>query len=203
MELSRRRFLAATGTGGLVSFLELELGPTVAYTDEKISALRGDRITTTICPYCAVGCGVLVMSQKDEQGQSVVVQTEGDPNHPINEGALCPKGASIYQLSSNNPNRLRGVLHRAPGAKEFDPEPMPWSEAAKRIAALIKRTRDARRRTDGFDGFTEKDAEGRVVNRTTAIASVGSAALDNEECWLYQKMLRAMGLVYIEHQARI
>jgi formate dehydrogenase major subunit len=85
------------------------------------------------------------------------------------------------------------VLYRAPGSSEF--EEKDWDWAAKTIAARIKKTRDAY--------FTEKNAKGQVVNRTTAIASVGSAALDGEECWLYQKMLRSMGLVYIEHQARI
>lgn len=195
MQITRRRFLAATGTasaGGLFGFLGLDLSPTVTYASQRIADLQSSRITTTICPYCAVGCGALVMAKDNGEGQSVVVNVEGDPDHPINEGTLCPKGASLYQMA-NNDKRLREVLYRAPGEKGF--KAIDWTTAARRIAALIKKTRDA--------SFTEKNAKQEVVNRTTAIASVGSAALDNEECWLYQKLLRAMGLVYIEHQARI
>ncbi|MBN2475182.1 MAG: twin-arginine translocation signal domain-containing protein [Pirellulales bacterium] len=195
MRMTRRNFLGtagATGAGGILGFLGLDLSPSVAYASAKVEAVRTSKITTTVCPYCAVGCGALVMAKSDGNGRSVVVNVEGDPDHPINEGALCPKGASLYQMA-NNEKRLKQVLYRAPGQSAFTP--IDWTTAAKKIAARIKKTRDA--------SFTEKDAAGQVVNRTTAIASVGSAALDNEECWLYQKLLRAMGLVYIEHQARI
>jgi formate dehydrogenase major subunit len=165
--------------------------PTVAYANEMAAAVRRSRITTTICPYCAVGCGALVMSEKRD-GKSVVVNVEGDPDHPISEGTLCPKGASLYQLA-NNENRLRKVLYRPPGAAEY--EEKEWSWAAREIARRIKSTRDAT--------FTARNAKGEVVNRTTGIASLGSAALDNEECWLFQKFQRALGMVYVEHQARI
>ncbi len=195
MEMSRRRFLAATGTAGTGSalgFLGLDLRATVAYASAGSEAVQRSTITTTICPFCAVGCGLLVMSAKDASGKTVVVNVEGDPDHPINEGTLCAKGASLYQLA-NNRKRLRKMLYRAPGATEFQQK--DWTWAARQIARRIKKTRD--------ETFVEKNAHGEVVNRTTGIASVGSAALDNEECWLYQKLLRAMGLVYIEHQARI
>jgi len=198
MKLTRRKLLAAgsaTGVGGLLGFLGLDLSPAVAYACEKILDLQSSRITTTICPYCAVGCGALVISQRNEAGNWIVVSAEGDPDHPINEGSLCPKGASLCQLAANNPNRLRKVLYRAPGATAFSE--IDWATAARQIAQRIKQTRDAE------GGFTRFNAKGQAVNRATAIASVGSAALDNEECWLYQKLLRAMGLVYIEHQARL
>ncbi len=194
MEVTRRKFLIAgptAATGGLLGFLGLDLNRTVAYASEKSAAVKRGRITTTICPYCAVGCGLLVMSRR-KNGKRVVINVEGDPDHPINEDTLCPKGAALYQMA-NNERRLRKVLYRAPGATEFQEKDWDW--AARRIAQRIKSTRDAT--------FTERNAEGQTVNRTTAIASVGSAALDNEECWLYQKFLRSIGLVYIEHQARI
>ena len=194
MEMTRRKFLTAGGTaatGGLLGFLGLDLNRTVAYASEKSAAVKRGRITTTICPYCAVGCGLLVTSRQ-KNGRRVVIHVEGDPDHPINEGTLCPKGAALSQMA-NNERRLRKVLYRAPGAMEF--EEKDWDWAARRIAQRIKSTRD--------DTFTERNAEGQTVNRTTAIASVGSAALDNEECWLFQKFLRSLGLVYIEHQARI
>ena len=192
MRLTRREFVAASGAAGAGGLLGLGPGPTVAYARENTLDVKNSRISTTICPYCAVGCGALVFSQRDRQGKRVVVNIEGDPDHPINEGVLCPKGVSLYQLA-NNEERLRKVLYRAPRAKGF--VEIDFSTAAKQIARRIKRTRDA--------GFTKTNARGQAVNRTTAIASVGSAALDNEECWLYQKLLRALGLVYIEHQARL
>ena len=194
MKISRRGFLTtagATGGGGLLALHGLD--PGVAEADEGAMSrdLSRCRISTTICPYCAVGCGMLVMSET-RNGKRVVVNVEGDPDHPINEGSLCPKGASLYQLA-NNDHRLTKVLYRAPGSARF--EEKDWKWAAREIALRIKRTRD--------ETFAHKNAEGQVVNRTTAVASVGSAALDNEECWLLQKLLRSIGLVYIEHQARI
>ncbi len=188
--VTRRSFLGG-GLTASASALGFDLAPTVAHARETAKALRRLRITTTICPYCSVGCGALVMSEMRD-GMSVAVSVEGDPEHPINAGRLCPEGASLYHLA-NNENRLRKVLYRAPGAAAFVERDWDW--AIREIARRIKSTRDA--------SFTPTNANGQVVNRTTAIASVGSAALDNEECWLLQKLLRSLGLVYIEHQARI
>jgi len=188
MELTRRGFLATTGAG-IGSSLALLVGsPGKAYGEatEEFKIARTME-TTTICPYCAVGCGIIVHSRDNK-----VVNTEGDPEHPINEGTLCPKGGSLYQLAQNE-KRLQKVLYRAPGAADF--KEMEWDWAAKEIAKRIKKTRD--------DTFAQTNSQGQLVNRTTGIASVGSAALDNEECWLYQAFLRSLGLVYIEHQARI
>ncbi|MCK4871093.1 MAG: twin-arginine translocation signal domain-containing protein [Phycisphaerales bacterium] len=192
MELTRRTFLSgAVGAGGLLGFLGLDMRPTVAYASKMAQAVKHSRITTTICPYCGVGCGAIVMSEVVD-GKRKVINVEGDPDHPINEGTLCPKGASLYQMA-NGEKRLTKVLYRAPKAKEFVEKSWDW--AATEIAKRIKKTRD--------ESFELRNAAGQAVNRTNAIASVGSAALDNEECWLYQLFLRAMGLVQIEHQARI
>lgn len=147
--------------------------------------------TTTICPYCGCGCG-LIVTAADVDGENKVVNTEGDPDHPINEGALCSKGQALYQVS-NNERRLTKVLHRAPGAADWDE--VSWDDALTAIAAKVKATRDAT--------FEETDGEGRTVNRTEGIGLMGSAALDNEECYALRKMATALGLVFIEHQARI
>jgi formate dehydrogenase major subunit len=146
--------------------------------------------TITICPYCAVGCGAIVHTSKKGDGR--VINIEGDPDHVINRGTLCSKGAALSGLSENE-NRLLQPMYRAPYAKEW--KPVSWDRALTEIAERVKKTRDAT--------FTKKNDKGQVVNRTTDIVSVGSAALDNEECWIYQALMRALGLVYIEHQARI
>ena len=121
-----------------------------------------------------------------------VIQIEGDPEHPFNLGSLCPKGASVMQLV-NSDKRVTKPRYRAPGSSEW--KDVEWSWAIDEIAKRVKKARDA--------SFVEKNDKGQTVNRTNALASVGSAALDNEECYLYQKWLRSLGLVAIEHQARI
>jgi len=188
MEISRRSFLAATGgTGGsaLLGFLGLDLRPSVAYASQAVPK-RG-KIFTTICPYCGVGCGLIV-----EVRDGTVVNIEGDPDHPINEGSLCSKGASLYQIHHND-RRLRTVGYRKPGSDQW--ETLSWDTAMKMIAERVKKTRD--------ETWLEKDDRGRTVNRADGIACLGGAALDTEECYLLVKAMRTMGLVWIEHQARI
>ncbi len=190
MKISRREFLKASGVGVSGVFLFGALNPDVAKAKPHkflpLSKQIGEK--TTICPYDASGCGFIVASENGK-----VVNIEGDPDHPINRGAACAKGASLRQLSADNPRRLSKVLYRAPGGTEWQDKSWDW--ALDRIASNIKKTRDT--------NWREKDDEGYQVNRTEAIASVGGAALDNEECYLLVKMLRSLGLVYIEHQARI
>lgn len=191
MDVTRRTFIQITGAtaaGFAVSGLGFDLTPVKAHA--QMLKTKYARETTTICPYCAVGCGAIVHTSK--RGDGRVINIEGDPDHVINRGSLCSKGASLKQLSENV-NRITEPMYRAPGAKKW--QQVSWDWALSEIAQRVKKDRDAT--------FTSKNAKGQVVNRTTAIASVGSAALDNEECWLYQAMLRAMGLVYVEHQARI
>ena len=185
MELTRRQFLKLSGASSL-------LAATGRYPISAVSPARRARVrwtteTATICPYCAVGCGIIVGSRDGK-----VVNTEGDPDHPINGGALCSKGSALRQLI-NSERRITTPLYRAPGATEW--QPVEWEWALDQIARRVKQTRDAH--------WIETDGKGRLVRRTEAIASVGSAALDNEECILLVKALRSLGLVYIEHQARI
>jgi formate dehydrogenase major subunit len=189
MRMTRRTFLkvsGATAAGTVVGGLGFDLSPIEAYAQEL--RIKGAKETTSICCYCSVGCGIIVHT--DSKGK--VINAEGDPDHPISEGALCAKGASSYQIAVNE-NRLKKVRYRAPFSNAW--KEVSWEWAFDKIAANIKKSRDA--------SFVQNNADGRVVNRTQGIASVGSAALDNEECWLYAKFLRSLGLIYIEHQARI
>ena len=192
MNVTRRDFIKITGAtaAGLAvsGSLGFDLSPVKAHA--QMLKTRYAKETTTICCYCGVGCGAIVHTSKKGDGR--VINIEGDPDHVINRGALCSKRAALAGLVENE-NRLLKPMYRAPYAKEW--QEVSWEWAIDRIARRVKATRDA--------SFTATNAAGQTVNRTTAIASVGSAALDNEECWIYQAMLRSLGLVYIEHQARI
>ncbi len=184
MKVSRRKFLGATALGGaLASGLKPEEVQAAAIPKTGIA---GAVDTTTICPYCAVGCGLIV-----QQKNGKIVNVEGDSDHPINEGALCSKGSALSQVA-NNPRRLKNVLYRAPGSGSW--EEKSWSWALPRIAQNIKKTRD--------QTFL-KTEKGQTVNRTEGIACLGGAALDNEECYLLSKFMRGVGITYLEHQARI
>jgi formate dehydrogenase major subunit len=178
----------ATAAGLAVSGLGFDLSPVRSHA--QMLKTKYAKETITICPYCAVGCGAIVHTGKKGDGR--VINIEGDPDHVINRGTLCSKGAALSGLSENE-NRLLQPMYRAPYAKEW--KPVSWDRALTEIVERVKKTRDAT--------FTKKNDKGQVVNRTTDIVSVGSAALDNEECWIYQALMRALGLVYIEHQARI
>jgi len=166
----------------------MDLRPVRSYA--QTLKIRYAEETITICPYCAVGCGIIAHTSRGAGGK--IINTEGDPDHPINEGALCAKGAALSQLT-NNKHRITSPMIRKPGESEW--RKVSWEYALAQIAQRIKKTRD--------ETFTLRNAKGQAVNHTTGIAHVGSAALDNEECWLIQAVMRAMGLVYIEHQARI
>jgi len=190
MELSRRDFLKASGAGVGGVFLLRLLDSDVALASAPRSIPLKKRVgeKTTICPYDGSGCGFLVTA---ENGR--VVNIEGDPDHPVNRGAACAKGGTLRQMSADNPWRLRDVLYRRPGGMEF--EKVSWDWAIDEIARRIKTTRDA--------AFIEKDGKGNIVNRTETIANIGGAALDNEECYLLVKLARSLGIVYLEHQARL
>ena len=191
MKISRRDFLKASGAFASVVALGFDVSPVNAQVQEL--RIKSAKATPTICPYCSAGCGMLVHT--DAQGR--VLFTEGDPDHPINEGGACSKGASVMQLNSIkvgeiNPNRLKKPLYRAPGSSSF--EEVEWEWALEEIVKKVKETRDK--------NFIAAQ-DGIPAMRTEAIASMGGAGLDNEECYLVQKLARALGIVYLEHQARI
>ena len=212
MDVSRRDFLKISGGTVALGSLSLDTVPVKAGVPEL--RIENAKVTTTVCPYCSVGCSILVYTKDGK-----VIQAEGDPESPINEGTLCPKGASLWQMA-NNPSRVLKPLYRAPGGKEW--KEVEWGWALDQIALRVKDTREKTfRATSKSMVKEEKTADpdwdksglfsesGRtverefVVNRADGIAHVGSAALDNEECYLLQKLLRSWGLVWIEHQARI
>lgn len=196
-KVTRRDFLKVSGgVTGLFATAGLFHGPLKNFDQTMVDERpRWVKETSTICPYDASGCGFICYT--DSAGN--LVNLEGDPDHPINRGSACSKGASIAQIhngreiGSINPKRVTKVLYRKPGGTEW--EEKTWDWALDRIAQKIKETRD--------DNWTEYNSAGNLVNRTEGIASLGAAAHDNEECYLLIKMLRALGMVYIEHQARI
>ena len=191
MQINRREFIQITGAtaaGLAVSGLGFDLRPVKAHA--QMLKTKYAKETTTICCYCAVGCGAIVHTSRKGDGR--VINIEGDPDHVINQGSLCSKGAALSQLVENT-SRITEPMYRAPYSKEW--KKVSWNWALTEIAKRVKATRDAT--------FESKNAKGQVVNRAGGIASVGSAALDNEECWIYQALIRAIGVTYIEHQARI
>ena len=185
MDVSRRGFLKISGTVLAASGIGVSLKPVSAHAQPL--KVKYTKETTTICPYCSVGCSIIVSTRNGK-----VINTEGDPDSPINKGSLCSKGGSIYQMAVNE-NRLSKPLYREPFGTAW--KEVEWEWALEKIAENIKKSRDA--------SFKVNNEKGELVNRTEGIASVGSAAMDLEECYTYQKFLRGLGLVYIEHQARI
>lgn len=201
MGVSRRDFLKLSGGTVVVGTLGINLDPAKAYAQGL--RIRNAKQTTTVCPYCSVGCGIIVYAENGK-----VVQCEGDPEHPISEGTLCAKGASLYQMA-NNDTRLRKPMYREPGGSAW--KEVDWDWALDRIARLVKDSRDKsfkpfttvkvkETQPDGTEVEVEKEVP---LNQTQGIAHVGSAACDNEECYLIQKLVRSWGLVWVEHQARI
>jgi formate dehydrogenase major subunit len=189
--VTRRAFLklsstvmAGTAVGALAG-LGADLRPKVARAQEI--RIKNARAYPSVCCYCSVGCGLLV-----HVVDGTIVNIEGNPTSPINYGNLCPKGAAVYQLHIN-PNRLTKVLHRAPGAREW--EVWDLDRAMDRVAALVKKTRD--------ETFVETLPNGKRVMMTPAIFSLGGALLDDEWNHIHQKLMRGLGIVAIENQARI
>ncbi len=189
--ISRRALLkrsagAAAGTalGGLVG-LGTDLRPAAARMQQL--RIKEAKAYPSVCPYCAVGCDTIIHAVDGK-----IVNIEGDVRSPINHGNLCPKGAATYQLHIN-PNRITQVLHRAPGATEWTP--MGLEEAMDRVAELVKKTRD--------ETFVETTEDGKILNHTLGIFSLGGATMDNEWNHIQQKLMRGLGVVAIENQARI
>jgi len=193
MEFSRRTFLKGALAGGAgFSLLGFDLTPAVAQLKElKIARATETRST---CPYCAVGCGVLIytIGDKAKNVTPQVIHVEGDPDCPTNRGTLCPKGSSLEQ-DMLNPRRLTKPQVRRPGATEW--QDISWDDALNEIARWTKKTRD--------DTFVEKDANGHTVNRCEGISFIGGCTDTNEFNYLVVKTMRGLGLVYLENQARV
>ncbi len=157
-------------------------------TSAKASRLRGATVTESVCPYCAVGCGQLIYTKAGQ-----VIDIEGDPRSPVNEGTLCPKGANAFQLSTNA-NRVRQVLYRAPFADQWEVKSLDW--ALDRIADRMKAARDA--------DLVTRSPDGRLLNSVKSVGTLGGATLDIEENYLIKKLFSAgLGVISVENQARI
>jgi formate dehydrogenase major subunit len=191
---SRRQFLRGAGLAtGALSGLGLNLSQ--ARAASKAIRLEGAREFASVCPYCAVGCGQIV-SVRDGQ----IVNIEGNPDSPINQGTLCPKGSATYQLVVN-PNRLTKVKYRPPFATDWQEKPLDW--AMDRIAQRLKETRDATFQETWSGPGPDGKPVTKKANHSLAIASLGGATMDNEWNYAHLKMWRALGLIWLENQARI
>ncbi len=189
-QLSRRQFLQVTAA---VSGSLLLPSAAQAAGSSSLNFPLHKRVgeATTICPYCSCGCGLIVAT--DETGH--ISNVEGDPENPMNRGALDPKSIAVRQLS-NSPLRLHRVMYRAPGSDKW--EEKSWEWAISEIAKRVKKTRD-----QSFVRTIKVGDKDVTVNRTEGIAWLGGAANNNEDCYLAVKLMRSLGVVYLEHQARI
>ncbi len=190
MGMSRRQFLQ----GGALAAAGIAITGTPGEANVDAPGLRtkGLKSSTTICPFCAVGCGLIVQTKDGK-----VANIEGDPQHPINRGNLCSKGSSLFQVAVND-RRLQKVMYRAPGSDRWEEKSWDWT--LDRIAQRMKETRDKSFKTRELN---KKDNREYIVNRTDGMALFGGAGLDNEECYLWSKFARSMGVGLLEHQARL
>ena len=194
-ELTRRQLLkAGASSAGLaiVPFANpLGFDLRSAQKIQQDFRLAGAKEVKSLCPYCAVGCGLIAYT-KEVNGKTQLLQIEGDPDSPINEGRLCPKGATAMQLATSS-RRVEKPLYRAPGSAKW--EEKSWDFMLDKLAANVKASRD--------NTFVALDANGNTVNRTEGVAFAGGAAFSSEEGYFATKMMRTLGVVHIEQQARV
>ncbi len=187
MGVTRRDFLKLSGaTAVTLAVADLGFNGQAEAKNYSHYKIQSAKEVPTICPYCSVGCGIICHV---EDGK--LINTEGDPRNPNNRGSLCSKGSSLKQTHYSY-KRVKNPLYRAPGSDKW--EEKDWEWMLDTIAQRIKKTRDESYR-ETLNGVT--------VNHNTAIASLGGASLENEECYLISKLMRGLGVVWLEHQARI
>ncbi len=191
MELSRRGFLKATGIGGAVA---LGFDLTKAQAEMRAFKISRTSETRSVCPYCAVGCGVIIHTLGDKSKNAIpaVVHVEGDPDHPVSRGTLCPKGITLKDDITNK-DRITVPKVRRPGSDHW--EDISWNDAISQIARHIKTTRDKT--------FVARNAKGQVVNRTPGIAWIGGCTDTNEFNYLQFKAICGLGVPYRDSQARV
>ena len=193
MDISRRAFIQTTIAGGAtLTAFGFDVAP--VHAQAKTLKIARTSETRSTCPYCSVSCGVIIHTLGDNAKNTIpqVVHVEGDPDHPINRGTLCPKGSSLQQDILNDRRLLKPQVRR-PGSDRW--EDISWDQALDEISRRVKKTRD--------DTFTEKDARGRVVNRCEGIAFTGGCTDTNEFNYLVVKTMRSLGVCYLENQARV
>lgn len=192
-QVTRRSFLkvgAASAAAVTASGLGFDLAS--AQTIKQQLKIQGAKELHSVCPYCAVGCSLVAYTRQNANGSTQLLQIEGDPDSPINEGRLCPKGASAMQLATSQ-RRVETPMYRAPGSNKWVAK--DWNFVLDKIAGNLKASRD---RT-----FVSQDASGNTVNRTEGVAFAGGAAFSSEEGYFATKVMRTLGLVYLEQQARV
>ncbi len=193
MDVSRRAFVK-TGFVGVIGLTAFGFDAAPLYAQAQALKISRTTETRSTCPYCSVSCGVIIhtIGDKAKNVTPQVVHVEGDPDHPINRGTLCPKGSSLHQDILNDRRLLKPQVRR-PGSDHW--EDIPWNQAIDEIARWTKKTRDAT--------FIEKDAQGRTVNRLESVAFTGGCTDTNEFNYLVVKTMRSMGIVGLENQARV
>jgi formate dehydrogenase major subunit len=195
MDLNRRQFVRACAAGlGGSSLALLGFSPQPVLAETRNFKLARTSEARNTCPYCSVGCGVLMYSLGDnaKNAKAEIIHIEGDPDHPVNRGTLCPKGAGLLGFV-HSPNRLRHPEYRAAGSKEW--KRISWDEALDRAAKLMKADRDA--------NFVTRTADGKTVNRWLTTGMLAASASSNEAGYLTHKFARSLGMVIIDNQARI
>ncbi len=194
-DMTRRQFLAITG-GGLAgsSLALLGFSPGLALAEVRQFKLARATETRNTCPYCSVACGLLMYSLGDKAKNATpsIFHIEGDPDHPVNRGTLCPKGAGLIDFI-HSPSRLKYPEYRAPGSDRW--QRITWDEAMERVARLMKQDRDA--------NFIAKNAEGQTVNRWLTTGMLAASASSNEAGYITHKVIRSLGMLAFDNQARV
>ncbi len=195
MDMNRRQFLQVTG-GGLAgsSLAALGFSPTAAIAETRQFKLARTTETRNTCPYCSVGCGIIMYGLGDgaKNVKTSILHIEGDPDHPVNRGTLCPKGAGLLDFV-HSPNRLQFPQVREPGSNEW--KRISWDDALDRIARLMKEDRDA--------NFIAKNASGQTVNRWLSTGFLAASASSNESGYITHKVMRSLGMLVFDNQARV
>jgi formate dehydrogenase major subunit len=195
MQFTRRQFVKLSAAGlGASSLTALGFAPDRVLAQVREFKLAHATETRNTCPYCSVSCGLIMYSLGDrsKNARSKIFHIEGDPDHPVNRGTLCPKGATLIDFV-NSPNRLKFPEYRAPGSNEW--KRVSWDWAFDRIARLMKDDRDK--------NLVEKNAAGMTVNRWNTVGMLAASASSNESGYITHKVVRAMGMVAIDNQARV
>jgi formate dehydrogenase major subunit len=192
-QVTRRDFLKVGVTGaGAAGVTALGFDVAAAIEVKQKFRIGGAKEVHSLCPYCAVGCSLVAYTKQDAKGHAQLLQIEGDPDSPVNEGRLCPKGATSMQLAISS-RRVEKPLYRAPGSDKW--QEITWDQMLDRLAQRIKESRDAT--------FVTQDSEGRTVNRCEGVAFAGGAAFSSEEGYFATKLMRTLGVVHLEQQARV
>jgi formate dehydrogenase major subunit len=192
-QITRRDFVklgAASGGALGATALGFDLAQAIQVTQDL--RIAGAKEVHSLCPYCAVGCSLVAFTKQNAQGRTELLQIEGDPDSPVNEGRLCPKGATAMQLAVST-RRVEKPLYRAPGSDRW--QEISWDQMLDKLAQRIKESRDAT--------FVTVDAKGNTVNRCEGVAFAGGAAFSSEEGYLAAKLMRSLGVVHLEQQARV